>query len=118
MRCLISGSCAVDIIVPRVFAVARASHLPTSLRTSAISLLATAVGTNAIALNMYVVDLLTAMIDLVQVESVQGTQSSAKGKEALRSSGAETPAAVRETDVTDSGKGAVGQRAEIGRAHV
>ncbi|EJC97432.1 uncharacterized protein FOMMEDRAFT_24437 [Fomitiporia mediterranea MF3/22] len=61
----------VDIIVPRLFAVVRASHLPTTLRTSAVSLLATAADTNALALNPYSVDLIGAMVDLVQIESVR-----------------------------------------------
>ncbi|EJD01651.1 uncharacterized protein FOMMEDRAFT_126746, partial [Fomitiporia mediterranea MF3/22] len=59
----------VDIIVPRLFAVVRASHLPTTLRTSAVSLLATATDTNALALNSYSVDLIGTMVDLVQIES-------------------------------------------------
>ncbi|KAL5527881.1 hypothetical protein ACEPAG_6682 [Sanghuangporus baumii] len=63
----------VDIIVPSLFAVVRAAHLPTTLRTSAVSLLATAADTNALALNAFSADLITAMVDLVQVESVRAT---------------------------------------------
>ncbi|KAL5529962.1 hypothetical protein ACEPAF_6219 [Sanghuangporus sanghuang] len=63
----------VDIIVPSLFAVVRAEHLPTTLRTSAVSLLATAADTNALALSAYSTDLITAMVDLVQVESVRRT---------------------------------------------
>ncbi|KAL5507792.1 hypothetical protein ACEPAH_5410 [Sanghuangporus vaninii] len=63
----------VDIIVPSLFAVVRAAHLPTTLRTSAVSLLATAADTNALALSAYSADLITAMVDLVQVESVRAT---------------------------------------------
>ncbi|KAL5487549.1 hypothetical protein ACEPAI_5657 [Sanghuangporus weigelae] len=63
----------VDIIVPSLFAVVRAVHLPTTLRTSAVSLLATAADTNALALSAFSADLITAMVDLVQVESVRAT---------------------------------------------
>ncbi|THH05707.1 hypothetical protein EW145_g4599 [Phellinidium pouzarii] len=59
-----------DIIVPPVFAIVRAASLPTTLRTSAVSLLATAVDTSALALNAYTSDLTSAMVDLVQVETV------------------------------------------------
>jgi len=81
----------VDIVVPRVFAVVRAPHLPTSLRTSAVSLLATAADTDALALNAYVPDLMGAMVDLVQVESEQSVQAQPKRDSAKKSAGDGTP---------------------------
>ena len=67
----------MDILVPPIFSIVRGVHFPTTLRTSAVSLLATAVDTYILALNMYAADLLTAMVDLIQVESV-AAQSKAK----------------------------------------
>ncbi|KAI0368111.1 hypothetical protein BV20DRAFT_1045207 [Pilatotrama ljubarskyi] len=62
------------LLVPPLFQVVRASHFPTVLRTSAISLLAQCVKTNALAILPYTVDFADAMIDLLQVESVPVTQ--------------------------------------------
>ncbi|KAI0663236.1 hypothetical protein C8Q70DRAFT_501309 [Cubamyces menziesii] len=58
------------ILIPPLFRVIRASHFPTVLRTSAISLLAQCVKTNALAVLPYAIELSDAMIDLLQVESV------------------------------------------------
>ncbi|KAI0638028.1 hypothetical protein C8Q77DRAFT_405922 [Trametes polyzona] len=63
-----------SILIPPLFQVVRASHFPTVLRTSAISLLALCVKTNALAVLPYTVDFADAMIDLLQVESVPATQ--------------------------------------------
>lgn len=52
----------------------RASHFPTVLRASAISLLAQCVNTSALAVLPYTVEFADAMIDLLQVESVPATQ--------------------------------------------
>jgi hypothetical protein len=60
----------VDILVPRLFAIARSSDIPTTLRTSSLSLLSTCVNTFPLAMLPYVEDLSTAMIDLLQIESV------------------------------------------------
>ncbi|KAI0824765.1 hypothetical protein BC628DRAFT_1419872 [Trametes gibbosa] len=62
-----------SLLIPPLFQVVRASHFPTVLRTSAISLLAQCVKTNALAVLPYTVDLADAMIDLLQVESVPAT---------------------------------------------
>ena len=51
----------------------RSSHLPTTLRTSSLSLLAQTVETNALALFPYATDLFGGMIDLLQLESVPAT---------------------------------------------
>lgn len=56
--------------MPSLFSVVRASHLPTTVRVSAVSLLGQCVETNATAMTAYVVDLVSAMVDLVQIESV------------------------------------------------
>ncbi|KAI0698516.1 hypothetical protein C8T65DRAFT_660439 [Cerioporus squamosus] len=59
-----------SLLVPPLFQVVRASHFPTVLRTSAISLLAQSVKTSALATLPYIVDLSSAMVDLLQVETV------------------------------------------------
>ncbi|KAI0076623.1 hypothetical protein K474DRAFT_1662644 [Panus rudis PR-1116 ss-1] len=59
-----------DILVPPLFSIIRDTHLPTTLRTSALSLLALCADVNPLALFSYTVDLITAMVDLLQVESV------------------------------------------------
>lgn len=60
----------MDILVPRLFAVVRSSDIPTTLRTSSLSLLSTCVNTFPLAMLPYLDDLSTAMIDLLQIESV------------------------------------------------
>ncbi|KAI5118985.1 hypothetical protein M0805_001124 [Coniferiporia weirii] len=112
----------VDIILPSVFAIVRAPQLPTTLRTSAVSLLATAADTSAIALSAYTGDLVSAMIDLVQVESVSATRAGAGAKKAA-SGAEEVPASskfggkyaagtgdVRNKDPTVMGEGGSGPR--------
>lgn len=56
--------------MPRLFAVVRSSDIPTALRTSSLSLLSTCVNTFPLATLPYVEDLSSAMIDLLQIESV------------------------------------------------
>ena len=60
----------MDILVPHLFAIVRSSDIPTTLRTSSLSLLSTCVNTFPLAMLPYVEDLSTAMIDLLQIESV------------------------------------------------
>ena len=55
--------------MPPLFAVVRAAHLPTALRTSSLSLLALLVSTSPLAAFPYATDLVEAMVDLLQVES-------------------------------------------------
>ncbi|KAH9166708.1 hypothetical protein EDB89DRAFT_2001872 [Lactarius sanguifluus] len=57
-----------DVLVPRLFALVRSSHLPTTIRTSSLSLLATCADTADLALLPYAHDLANAMLDLLQVE--------------------------------------------------
>ena len=59
-----------SLLIPPLFGVVRASHLPTALRTSALSLLAHCASTSAVAILPYAVDLTSSMLDLLQVESV------------------------------------------------
>ena len=60
----------MDILVPRLFVMVRSSDIPTILRTSSLSLLSTCVNTFPLALLPYLEDLSSAMIDLLQIESV------------------------------------------------
>ncbi|KAH9017024.1 hypothetical protein EDB84DRAFT_1629366 [Lactarius hengduanensis] len=57
-----------DVLVPRLFALVRSSHLPTTIRTSSLSLLATCADTADLSLLHYAHDLANAMLDLLQVE--------------------------------------------------
>ena len=68
-RILLTYISLADVLVPQLFRIIRASHIPTALRTSALSLLAQCASTNALALFPYANDLLSAMVDLLQVES-------------------------------------------------
>ncbi|KAJ7744466.1 hypothetical protein DFH07DRAFT_963690 [Mycena maculata] len=63
----------VDILVPPLFHVVRSSQVPTTLRTSALSLLAECENTCPLALTPYATDLSEAMIDLLQIESTPNT---------------------------------------------
>ncbi|KAJ8522977.1 hypothetical protein ONZ45_g477 [Pleurotus djamor] len=58
-----------DMLVPPIFNVVRSRHIPTALRTSSLSLLATCESTYSLALIPYAMDLADAMLDLIQVES-------------------------------------------------
>ncbi|TFY64009.1 hypothetical protein EVG20_g6094 [Dentipellis fragilis] len=60
-----------DILVPPLFSLVRSSHLPTTLRTSALALLAQCADTSDLALLPYAADLAGAMLDLLQIESVR-----------------------------------------------
>ena len=67
-----------DILVPSLFAVVRAAHLPTPLRVSALSLLAQCVNTSPIALLPYSEDVFEALVDLLRVEMVPMFQKTSK----------------------------------------
>lgn len=60
----------VDILLPPLFILLRATHLPIVIRTSAISLLAQCVDTNVSAILPYMMDLANSMVDLIQIETV------------------------------------------------
>ncbi|KAJ7498954.1 hypothetical protein FB451DRAFT_1334528 [Mycena latifolia] len=68
-RCGSALPAFIDILVPRLSHVVRSTQVPTTLRTSALSLLAECENTCPLALTSYVTDLSEAMIDLLQVES-------------------------------------------------
>ncbi|KAK0499796.1 hypothetical protein EDD18DRAFT_1152660 [Armillaria luteobubalina] len=70
-RCGSALGAYVDIIVPTLLRVVRTREIPTTLRTSAISLLGECAATHALALASYFQDLVGGMIDLLQLESVQ-----------------------------------------------
>ncbi|KAI0751606.1 hypothetical protein C8Q80DRAFT_1218295 [Daedaleopsis nitida] len=91
-RCAEALPSYASLLVPPLFQVIRASHFPTVLRTSAISLLAQCVKVNALAVLPYLVDLADAMVDLLQVESVQATPQPASS--ARSDAGAEGEGAV------------------------
>ncbi|KAJ7507767.1 hypothetical protein B0H11DRAFT_2314195 [Mycena galericulata] len=63
----------IDILVPPLFHLVRSSQVPTTLRTSALSLLAECENTCPLALTSYAVDLSEAMVDLLQIESTRKT---------------------------------------------
>ncbi|KAJ7638786.1 hypothetical protein FB45DRAFT_739354 [Roridomyces roridus] len=58
-----------DILVPPLLHIVRSSQVPTTLRTSALSLLAECENTCPLALAVYSAELSEAMIDLLQIES-------------------------------------------------
>ncbi|KAI0317004.1 hypothetical protein OF83DRAFT_1276666 [Amylostereum chailletii] len=60
-----------DALVPPLFAVVRAAHLPTALRTSALALLGQCADATDLALVPYAADLADAMVHLLQIESVR-----------------------------------------------
>jgi hypothetical protein len=66
---------SANILVPPLFKVVRTSMVPTTLRTSALSLLADCVNTYAFAILPYTEDLAVAMVDLIQIESVPNQQA-------------------------------------------
>lgn len=68
----------VDILVPPLLTILRSSHLPTTLRTSALSILAQCVTTNPLALNTYTPRLADSCVELIQLESVAAKLAHAK----------------------------------------
>lgn len=64
---------AVDLLVPPFFNIVRSRHLPNTLRTSSLSLLAECESINPLAMLSYVVDLAEGMVDLLQIESTPST---------------------------------------------
>ncbi|KAH9951727.1 hypothetical protein B0H21DRAFT_842799 [Amylocystis lapponica] len=86
-RCGGALAAYVDVLVPPLFGVVRTAHFPTTLRTSAISLLAQSVQTSALAILPYTVDLSGAMIDLLQVETVPVARRQATSSEPSKKGG-------------------------------
>jgi hypothetical protein len=69
--------CPADHLIPPLFALVRGSHLPTTLRTSSLSLLAAIANTADLALLPYAHDLANAMLDLLQIEGAAHTSAQA-----------------------------------------
>ncbi|KAJ7276373.1 hypothetical protein B0H12DRAFT_1041351 [Mycena haematopus] len=72
-RCGSALPAFIDLLVPPLFHVVRSSEVPTTIRTSAISLLAECENTCSVALIPYVTDLSEAMVDLLQIQSSSTT---------------------------------------------
>jgi hypothetical protein len=66
-----------DYLIPPLFALVRGPYLPTTLRTSSLSLLATIADTADLALLPYAHDIAHAMLDLLQIE---GARALAQGQ--------------------------------------
>ena len=62
-----------DSLIPPLFGLVRSSYLPTTLRTSAISLLATIADTANLTLLPYAHDIAHAMLDLLQIEGARAS---------------------------------------------
>ena len=60
----------MDVLIPPLLTLLRSSHLPTTLRTSALSILSQCVATNALALSLYTGGLADSCVELLQLESV------------------------------------------------
>lgn len=74
----------VDMLVPPLFRVVRAEALPTVLRSSALSIIAQCVETSPVALTAWTDDILSGMLDILQLESVQAVPLSRKAREEAR----------------------------------
>ena len=61
---------AVDILVPPLLTIIRTAHLPATLRSSALSILAECANTNVKALEPYAAGLADTCVELVKLESV------------------------------------------------
>lgn len=68
----------MDVLVPPLLKTLRSHHVPTTLRTSSISLLAECVKTYTLAMLPYLADLDDAIIDLLQLETVPATPRSSE----------------------------------------
>ncbi|KAF8524594.1 hypothetical protein BU17DRAFT_74714 [Hysterangium stoloniferum] len=71
----------VNILIPPLLTILQSSHLPTTLRSSALSILAQCVATNALALNAYMEALWDTCIELIQLESVAAKCDKKRAKE-------------------------------------
>ena len=84
-----------DSLIPPLFVLVRGSYLPTTMRTSSLSLLATIADTADLALLPYAHDISNAMLDLLQIEgsraSAQGQQQPASTTDANASSTSSSP---------------------------
>lgn len=60
----------VDLLVPPLFQIVRSRHLPTTLRVSALSLLAQCAETSSTAILPWSSDLSAGLLDIIQLEGV------------------------------------------------
>ncbi|KAG8763585.1 hypothetical protein FRC11_001154 [Ceratobasidium sp. 423] len=74
----------VDMLIPPVFRVVRAQALPTVLRSSALSILAQCVETSPVSVTAWTDDILSGMLDILQLESMQAVPLSRKAREETR----------------------------------
>ncbi|KDN50879.1 hypothetical protein RSAG8_00506, partial [Rhizoctonia solani AG-8 WAC10335] len=74
----------VDMLVPPLFRVMRAQALPTVLRSSALSILAQCVETSPVSITAWTDEILSGMLDILQLESVQAVPLSRKAREEAR----------------------------------
>ncbi|EUC57692.1 nucleolar protein [Rhizoctonia solani AG-3 Rhs1AP] len=74
----------VDMLVPPLFRVVRAQALPTVLRSSALSILAQCIETCPVSITAWTDDILSGMLDVLQLESVQAVPLSRKAREEAR----------------------------------
>ncbi|KIJ57123.1 hypothetical protein M422DRAFT_238692 [Sphaerobolus stellatus SS14] len=70
----------VDVLIPPLLTIIRSSHLPTTLRSSALSILAQCAQTNVQALGQYASNLADTCVELVKLESVPVKQEESKAK--------------------------------------
>ncbi|KDQ15352.1 hypothetical protein BOTBODRAFT_624950 [Botryobasidium botryosum FD-172 SS1] len=68
----------VDTLVPPLLQIIRSFHLPTALRTSAISVLAQCTETSSFSILPWSTDLVSAMLDLLRLETVSARPKEAK----------------------------------------
>ncbi|KAI0058878.1 hypothetical protein BV25DRAFT_1829628 [Artomyces pyxidatus] len=104
-RCGEALSLHTDLLVTPLFSIVRAGHLPTTIRTSALSLLAQCADASDLALLPYAADLSGAMLDLLQIESVRISASiPARPRDAQDKP--ETDIGSKDEEIsTDSGRG-------------
>ncbi|CAE6527383.1 unnamed protein product [Rhizoctonia solani] len=74
----------LDILIPPLFRVVRAQALPTILRSSALSILSHCVETSPISITAWTDDILSGMLDIMQLESVQAMPLSRQAREEAR----------------------------------
>ncbi|CAE6425596.1 unnamed protein product [Rhizoctonia solani] len=74
----------VDMLIPPLFRVIRAQGLPTVLRSSALSILAQCVETSPVSVTAWTDDILSGMLDILQLESVQAVPLSRKARDEAR----------------------------------
>ncbi|TFK43559.1 hypothetical protein BDQ12DRAFT_643120 [Crucibulum laeve] len=86
-RCGTALGIYADMLVPPLFNILRSREIPTTLRTSSLSLLADCIKTYPVAILPYLEDLASSMIDLIQIESVQTLTESARADDTKREDG-------------------------------